>query len=157
MNEGSVKELTELKLIGYRVLCAGERYAEEIPKAAIRLKEREGEIKHVLHPGRQIGAFIVEAPSSEEDGYWIGVQVREYEDTPDNMTTLTIPPQRYASILHRGPNHQIRERYEELHRWIEEEGYTRSHESWNLEIYEKENDPEHPGDMRVELYDSIVG
>ncbi|MBN8192970.1 GyrI-like domain-containing protein [Bacillus sp. NTK074B] len=147
-----VKELGEVRLVGFRVLCPGEKYVEEIPKAAMRLKERTEEIRNALQPSQQIGAFVVEESSPEEDGYWIGLQVSEFSNIPSDMTTLTIPPHRYATILHQGPNDQIRNSYEELHKWINEKGYTRSTQSWNLEIYENQN----PLDVRVELYDAIL-
>ncbi|MCM3594887.1 GyrI-like domain-containing protein [Metabacillus idriensis] len=151
-----VKELEEVKIVGYRVVCAGEKYIEEIPKAARSLKERTEEINHVINSGRQVGAFVVEESSPEEDGYWIGVQVSVYKDIPEDMITLTIPPHRYAAILHKGPNAQIRKSYEELHQWIREKGYTRSNKSWNLEFYQIENKPENPENVQVELYDSIL-
>ncbi|MDM5317271.1 GyrI-like domain-containing protein [Fictibacillus sp. b24] len=156
MSEMQVKNVGEIKLIGYRVICAGEKYIEEIPNAAELLKQRTNEIKNVLNAGQQIGAFIVDAPSPKEDGYWICVQVSQYETIPENMVALTIPPQRYATISHKGPNVQIRNSYEHLHTWIAEQGYTRTDESWNLEIYQIDNNPENPLDVRVELYDSIL-
>lgn len=155
INQKTIKSLNEIKLVGFRVLCEGEKYIEEIPKAARLLKERSGEIKYVLEPGQQIGAFVVEESTPDEDGYWIGVQVEEYEDIPEGMVTLNIPSQKYAAIVHCGPNDRIRSSYEELHQWISEQGLERAIQGWNLEIYQKENDPENPGDVRVELLDSI--
>lgn len=87
----SVKDLEVVKLVGIRVVCAGEKYLEEIPKAAKILKERTNEIKNVLFSGQQVGAFVVEESSPEEDGYWICVQVDEYKDVPEDMSTLTVP------------------------------------------------------------------
>ncbi|WLD92304.1 GyrI-like domain-containing protein [Alkalihalobacillus sp. AL-G] len=153
ISEKSVKELGEVKIVGFRVVCADERYIEEIPKAAKVLKERTVEIENVTNSGQQIGAFVVEESSPEQDGYWIGVQVSEYKDIPENMTTLTIPAQRYATILHIGPNNLMRNSYAQLHQWIEEKGYIRSNTSWNLELYQKENDPEN---LRVELFNYIL-
>ncbi|WP_201712815.1 GyrI-like domain-containing protein [Rossellomorea arthrocnemi] len=151
-----IKNAGEVKLVGFRVVCPGDRDTEEIPKAAKQLKERMSEIRNALPPRKQIGAFVVEESSPEEDGYWIGLRVSEYEDIPEGMTTLTIPPHRYATILHQGPNEHIRKSYEELHRWINDNGYIRSTASWNLEIYQKENQPENPSDVWVELYDAIL-
>lgn len=150
-SEKSVKELGEVKIVGFRIVCAGDNYIEEIPKAARELRERLNEIKHRVHPVQQIGAFVIEESSPEKDGYWIGVQVSEYNDIPEKMTTLTISPHKYATILHKGPNDRIRNSYHELHQWIEEKGYTRTNGSWNLEFYHNEN----PDDLTVELFDSI--
>ncbi|WP_226578174.1 GyrI-like domain-containing protein [Halobacillus litoralis] len=151
-----IKDIGEVKIVGYRVVCEGEKYIKEIPKAAQLLKERTKEINHVMNSGKQIGAFVVEESTPEEDGYWIGAQVSKYEDIPQGMTTLTIPPQTYAAILHSGPNREIKAGYEDLHRWIEKEGYTRSNHTWNLEIYHKHNKPEDPSHVLVELNDSIL-
>lgn len=137
-------------------MCEGAQYIEEIPKAARSLNEKIKEIKHVIDSGRHVGAFVVEESSLEEDGYWIGVQVRDYEDIPDGMTTLTIPPQLYATTLHKGPNDQIRTTYADLHKWIDAEGYTRADNRWNLERYHEETGPGNPSDLHVELYDSIL-
>lgn len=151
-----LKSVGEVKLVGFRVVCPGDEYVKEIPKAAMKLQEKKGEIQNVLQPDQQIGAFIVEESSQEEDGYWIGLQVSDYGDIPRDMTTLTIPASTYGTILHQGPNHDIRQSYEQLHQWIHENGYTRSTKSWNLEIYQKENQPGDPSDVRVELYDAIL-
>ncbi|MEL3971932.1 GyrI-like domain-containing protein [Rossellomorea oryzaecorticis] len=155
INQKTIKSLNEIKLVGFRVLCEGEKYIEEIPKAARLLKERSGEIKNVLDLEQQIGSFVVEESTPDEDGYWIGVQVEEYEDIPEGMVTLNIPSQKYAAIIHHGPNDRIRSSYEELHQWISEQGLKRAIQGWNLEVYQKENNPENPGDVRVELLDSI--
>ncbi|MCA1060457.1 GyrI-like domain-containing protein [Rossellomorea aquimaris] len=151
-----VKDVGEVKLVGFRILCSGEEYVTEIPKAALRLKERAEEIQNLLDPLQQIGVFVVEESSPEEDGYWIGLQVSEFGDIPAGMTNLTIPPHRYATILHQGPNDQIRNSYERLHQWISDHGYTRSTQSWNLEIYQKENQPNKPSYVQVELCDAIL-
>ena len=151
----SVKDLEVVKLVGIRVVCAGEKYLEEIPKAAKILKERTNEIKNVLFSGQQVGAFVVEESSPEEDGYWICVQVDEYKDVPEDMSTLTVPPHKYATILHNGPNYQIKNSYEELHQWIAIKGLKRSNKSWNLEFYLRDN--QNTDHVRVELFDSIMG
>ncbi|MFC4560034.1 GyrI-like domain-containing protein [Virgibacillus kekensis] len=153
ISEKSVKELGELKIVGFRVICEDEKYIEEIPKAAKELEERKEEIEHILNPNQQIGAFVVEETISEKDGYWIGVQVSEYGNIPESMTTLTIPPQKYAAVLHTEPIHLIRNSYAQLHKWIEEKGHTRSYTAWNLEIYHLKNGPEN---LQVELFDSIL-
>lgn len=92
----SVIELSELKLVGFRILCPGEQYVNEIPKATLQLSERISEISNVINPFQQIGAFVVENETDNEDGYWICVEVNEYENIPDDMITLTVPSQRYA-------------------------------------------------------------
>ncbi|GIO27976.1 GyrI-like domain-containing protein [Ornithinibacillus bavariensis] len=153
IDEKAIKELGEIRLVGFRVVCEGNKYQEEISKAAALLKERTTEIKNVLHSGRQVGAFVVDASTDDQDGYWVCVQVSEYSDIPNDMVTLTVPPQRYATTMHNGPIYSIMNSYEKLHQWIADKGLQRARENWSLEFYHRlENAPE---DVQVELCDSI--
>lgn len=43
----NLKELKELKLVGFRVLCPTDQYLIEIPKTSLQLSKRISEIKHV--------------------------------------------------------------------------------------------------------------
>lgn len=147
-----IKELSELRLVGFRVLCSGDQYIEEIPKASLQLSKRIREIKHVLDPFHQYGAFVVDQESEDVDGYWVGVEVTEYEDIPADMVTLTIPPQRYAVLRHKGANSKIRDSYNNLHMWIEKNKYTRLKNKWHLEKYYSWEVAEN---IDVELLDTI--
>ncbi|WP_347551632.1 GyrI-like domain-containing protein [Pseudalkalibacillus hwajinpoensis] len=131
----TVEELGELQLGGIRVLCAGEQYVHEIPQAALLLEQRMSEIKHVIEPFIQVGAFVVEPTSREEDGYWVCVQVSEAEDLPEGIEAVTIPPQTYAVLKHKGANTEILHTYDILHKWIEESGYMRVKNDWHVERF----------------------
>jgi len=148
----SLMELSELKLVGFRVLCPGDQYENEIPKASLQLSDRISEISNVIHPQQQIGAFVVENETDNEDGYWICVEVKEYENIPDGMSTLTIPSQRYAVLRHKGPNNEIRDTYEKLHKWIEENNYQRLTNKWHLEKFYSWKDIKN---VDVVLFDTI--
>ncbi|KMJ57667.1 transcription activator [Bacillus sp. LL01] len=152
ITEPRVKTLDEIKLVGYRVLCAGEKYAVEIPQASKRLETCFHEIKNVKNSEVQYGAFIVEAKTEQEDGYWVMVEVEEFEDTPAEMVTLGIPSQKYAAAKYKGPNKGIFDAYEELHNWAAEQGYGRLTEKWHVEIFEAWDDPDN---LVVELLDTI--
>ncbi|QED49307.1 GyrI-like domain-containing protein [Cytobacillus dafuensis] len=147
-----IKELPELKLVGFRVLCLGDQFINEIPKASKRLSERMSEIKQVVNPLRQLGAFVVDNKTDEEDGYWICVEVNEYDDIPADMVTLTVQPQRYAASRYKGVNNKIMDAYNELHMWIEENNYRRLKDKWHLEIYYSWEDVEN---IDVELFDTV--
>jgi predicted transcriptional regulator YdeE len=149
-----VSELKEMKLVGIHIVCNGDQYAIEIPNAAVNLKERLKEIKQVVSPVRLVGAFIVGDYSDEEDGYWVCVEVNEYEDVPGGMVVLTVPSQKYAVIRHSGSHHEIRNTYEVLHRWIEENGFERILRSWHVEISMKWGNSD-AKEIEVELYDTI--
>ncbi|MDW0115363.1 GyrI-like domain-containing protein [Sporosarcina thermotolerans] len=147
-----VRELDELKLVGYRVLCSGDDYLAEIPKASLRLNERLSEIKHVVNSSEQIGAFVVESETECMDGYWVCVEVKVFEDIPAGMVTLTVPSQRYASFRHKGSNFEIVQSYNELHRWIEDNNFNRLKNKWHLEKFYKWGNAEK---LDVELLDTI--
>ncbi|MCC3359395.1 GyrI-like domain-containing protein [Bacillus sp. REN16] len=148
----TIKELDELKLVGFRVLCPGDQYIIEIPKASLQLSERIHEIKNVVNPLQQFGAFVVESDNDDEDGYWICVEVRDYEDTPSDMVTLTVPPQRYAVSRYKGVNYKIMDAYNHLHLWIEENKYRRIKDKWHLEIFYSWKDTEN---VDVDLLDTV--
>lgn len=148
-----VKELGEIKLVGLRVLCRGDEYVNEIPKASIELQKRMHEIQQVINPSLQIGAFVVENSTEEEDGYWICVEVKEYEDIPNGMVMLTVPPQKYGTLKHTGANNMIRNSYNSLHEWLEEKGLKRLKDKWHLEIYSSWEDP---NNVDVLLLDTVM-
>lgn len=152
ISEPKAKTLDELKLVGYRVLCAGEKYADEIPQASKRLATRLHDMKNVKNSELQYGVFIVDAKTEQEDGYWVMVEVEYFEDIPEEMVTLIIPSQKYAAAKFEGPNKGIFEAYEELHNWSAEQGYERQTEKWHVEIFEAWDDP---NNLVVELLDTI--
>ncbi|MFJ5770399.1 GyrI-like domain-containing protein [Psychrobacillus sp. NPDC093180] len=137
----TIKELDEMKLVGLRVQCPGDQYINEISKASMELQQRINEIKQVINPSFQIGAFVVDNTTDEEDGYWVCVEVKEYENIPEGMVVLTVPSQKYGAIRHTGFNNMIRNSYETLHKWIEEKGLKRLKDKWHLEIYYSWQDP----------------
>lgn len=148
----TIKELDEIKLVGSRILCPGNQYIIEIPKASLQLNERISEIKHVVNPLLLLGAFVVENVTDEEDGYWVCVEVKEYEDIPSDMVTLTIPPQRYAVSRYKGVNYKIMDAYNDLHLWIDENKYSRTKDKWHIEKFYSWKDNEN---IDVELLDTI--
>ncbi len=147
-----IKLCPEIKLVGIRVLCPGDDYIKEIPKASKQLSERADEIKNVKNPSLQHGAFVVDNSSDEQDGYWVCVEVSDFEDIPDEMVTLTIPEQKYAILHYKGFNEKIREAYSELHQWTNDQGYKRLTSTWHLEVF---HDWSNPDKIEVELMDTI--
>jgi predicted transcriptional regulator YdeE len=149
-----VVELNEKKLVGIRVVCPGDQYVNEIPKASFELKERLNEINDLISPVSLVGAFVVGDFSEEEDGYWVCVEVNEIRKVPEGMVSLVVPKQKYAVISHKGPNYEIRNTYEKLHKWIEENRFERLQRSWHLEISDEWGFKE-INDIEIDLYDTI--
>jgi predicted transcriptional regulator YdeE len=148
-----VKQFSGKKLVGFRLLCPGDQYIVEIPKASKVLSERMDEISNVENPNLQYGAFVVEHSSNEEDGYWVCVEVSEFEEIPKDMVTLTIPAQMYAVLRHMGANVEIKQAYNKLHQWIEVNGYQRLTNKWHLEAFHEWIDP---SNIDVELMDTVA-
>jgi len=149
-----VVELNGKKLVGLRVVCSGDEYAFEIPKAAVKLKERLNEINDVLSPARLVGAFVVGDFSEEEDGYWVCVEVNKVNHVPEGMVSIEIPAQRYAVVRHTGSHAEIGNTYEDLHKWIANHNFERIHRAWHLEIADEWG---HHGltEFEIDLYDTI--
>ncbi|KGR77363.1 GyrI-like domain-containing protein [Ureibacillus manganicus] len=148
----TIKELDEIKLVGFRVLCPGDQYIIEIPRASILLSERISEIKHLVNPLIQFGAFVVENGTDDEDGYWVCTEVKEYEDIPSGMVTLTVPPQKYAVSRFKGVNYKIADAYNDLHLWIEDNKFKRMKDKWHLEKFYSWKDLEN---VEVDLLDTV--
>lgn len=70
------------------------------------------------------------------------------------MVSVVVPKQRYAVIRHKGPNYEIRNTYEKLHNWIEENKLERLQRSWHLEISDEWGHKEKKI-IEVDLYDTI--
>ncbi|QHA90887.1 GyrI-like domain-containing protein [Bacillus sp. N1-1] len=147
-----IEKLEQIHLIGIRVCCPAEEYLSEIPQASKRLEERKHKISHVTNPTQQIGAFIVETSSEDEEGYWVCVQVKKVGQIPNGMVSLTIPPQTYAVMNHNGPNTTILHTYDELHNRIEKSGKTRKIGAWHLERFHHFKNKEK---IDVDLLDTI--
>ncbi|MDT9024182.1 GyrI-like domain-containing protein [Rossellomorea yichunensis] len=147
-----VKKNGELNLIGFRVVCPGDQYIIEIPKAASKLKERVHEIQHLINKQIQLGAFIAEDTTGDLDGYWVGMEVEKIEVIPPGMVSLTIPPQTYVSTFYQGTNHGIRDAYRDMHEWAGINGYARRRDLWHLEKFHRFDSGEQ---VEVELLDTV--
>ncbi|MFD2043548.1 GyrI-like domain-containing protein [Ornithinibacillus salinisoli] len=145
-------KLQELIIVGFRVQCPGDQYAEKIPKAAKEVTERLHEINHLVQPIKQIGAFKAAESTDDEDGYWVGFEVTKLEDVPTDMTSLTIPEQTYAILPYTGQASGIFGAYAQIHQWNVKNGQERLTNYWSLEIY---NDWENPQEVDVLLCDPV--
>ncbi|WP_373458153.1 effector binding domain-containing protein [Paenibacillus harenae] len=92
--------------------------------------------------------------SEEEDGYWVCVEVNNIRQVPEGMISVVVPKQKYAVLRHKGSNYEIRDSYEKLHNWIEENKHERLLRSWHLEVSDEWGQRE-ADKMEVDLYDTI--
>ncbi|WP_374056833.1 GyrI-like domain-containing protein [Rossellomorea sp. FM04394] len=147
-----VKKIGGLNLVGFRVVCPGDQYIIEIPKAAAKLRERVDEIQHSVDKQVQLGAFVAEDATADLDGYWVGVEVEKIEAIPLGMVSLTIPSQTYVSTFYQGTNHGIRDAYRDMHEWTELNGYARRRDLWHIERFYRFDSGEQ---VEVELLDTV--
>jgi predicted transcriptional regulator YdeE len=147
-----VRDVEEKKLVGFRVVCKDmSGYGQEI-NASMLLKQRINEIKHLVEPVKLIGAFKAAETSEEDDGYWVCYEVHDVGDIPEGMVSLVVPAQKCAVLNFKGHASEIFRVYTHLHKWIEENGYTRIPDKWSLEIYSKWSENED----HVDLCDPII-
>jgi predicted transcriptional regulator YdeE len=148
-----VRDVEEKKLVGFRVFCKDmSGYGQEIPNASMLLIQRINEIKHLVEPVKLIGAFKAAETSEEDDGYWVCYEVHDVGDIPEGMVSLVVPAQKCAVLNFKGHASEIFRVYTHLHKWIEENGYTRIPDKWSLEIYSKWSENED----HVDLCDPII-
>ncbi|WRP08705.1 GyrI-like domain-containing protein [Rossellomorea aquimaris] len=147
-----VNEIGGLTLVGFRVVCPGEQYIIEIPKAAVKLKERVDEIQYLVNKQVQLGAFVAEDTAADLEGYWVGMEVEKIEVIPPGMVSLTIPPQTYVSTFYQGTNHGIRDAYRDMHEWAKMNGYERRRDLWHIERFYRFDSGKQ---LEVELLDTV--
>jgi predicted transcriptional regulator YdeE len=148
-----VTGLGEMKLVGFRVVCEDtDGYSREIPKTFLSLEEHREGIKHLVDPVKLIGAFKVTDSPQEDDGYWVCFEVKEIEEVPEGMVSLVIPAQEYGVLHFEGHASQIFGIYSHLHQWLDERGYQRQMEGWNLEIYRRWS----VADNQVDVYNPVT-
>ncbi|MUK88567.1 AraC family transcriptional regulator [Ornithinibacillus sp. L9] len=135
------KTLKEIKIVGVRIQCADDQYAEKIPEAVKLITNRLHEFKHLVQPVKQIGVFKVNA-TQEEDGYWVGFEVSSFADVPMDMTTLIVPEQMYTVYQHIGSASEIFPTYDFIHQWSSKNGYKRQPNQWSMEIYSNWENPQ---------------
>lgn len=56
---------------------------------------------------------------------WTGVEVRDYDQLPEGVETITIPARRFARITVKGDRAHLEETYAYLWEWFKTEGYER--------------------------------
>jgi predicted transcriptional regulator YdeE len=105
-----------------------------------QMKERLGEIAHVLHPEQLLGLSYHVQPGGFT--HYSVVEVATVEDVPEGMVEVTVPALTYAVYEHRkGQN--IEGSYRNLYAWIAAQGKkARTDDVTHVEQYAMEQDPE---------------
>ncbi|TCS96721.1 GyrI-like domain-containing protein [Hazenella coriacea] len=127
--------------------------SREIPHIWENFISRIKEIPNQVQPG----VFVSPCHDRVTDfTCYIGVEVDSANQVPKGMLTLTVPTQRYAVFVHKGPIKTTPETYRKAWTWIERMGYIKDHSTLGLEVFDKRyipsiDDPGSPDNM-YEIY-----
>lgn len=114
---------------------------EVIPHIWQRFNTRRSEI-----PGAQESADlgIVLSTDGEEKIYLAGTEIMEFEKIPEGMTTLHVPPGKYAVFIHQGPSSALQETLKQIYESWVPQSQIKLRNAPQLEVYDlllKEGDP----------------
>lgn len=103
--------------IGIRVSADWKNLHVEMPGAWNHFKQRLEEISN-----RKNEVMMDLSLSKEGDTYTqlIGVEVEEFEEVPEDMTTVSIPKQAYIYYRHKGDLSGIASSFGKMYDWAEE-------------------------------------
>ncbi|MEZ5993067.1 MAG: GyrI-like domain-containing protein [Planctomycetota bacterium] len=82
------------------------------------------------------GVIWEDTPDAEELNYLAGVAFSEVPALPEGMTSRAVPAQTYAKTTHRGSLNGLKETIEQLHHWVDEQGYVAPANWHDLELYD---------------------
>lgn len=111
----------------------------EFPDAAVRVEaelyKRKQDFKQLRSPQ------ICYSPHYEKGNlatYWACFEVGESAAIPYGITAFEVPEQKYAKVICDG--NSIGEAYQWIFKWIEENGYQRKSDAYEIECYYKSTD-----------------
>jgi effector-binding domain-containing protein len=94
------------------------------------------------HPVGPSVAYYTPAPDQGEDAVWVHATFPVSEHPVPGLQAVQIPAGEVASLIHQGSMDGIDATYQELHRWVREQGFTPTGDAREvyLEIAEDPND-----------------
>jgi predicted transcriptional regulator YdeE len=150
------KELEAYKLVGIKVHLTQDPYNKSaIPQAAHELKTRLSEIPHVIHTHQMIGVSNAGNSSTDDESYWVCVQVKQFDDIPQGMETLTVPVQRYAVKWYYGLRNDLNDVYLDMHSLIQKAGHSLPTQTTRIEISNTWGDLEE-SEIELYIYEAVI-
>lgn len=107
------------KAVGLQVLAEWEQLYTKMPEKWEIFKENVHKINH------RTGNTMMDISRSEEGGVYVQlicVQVEKFEDVPPEMTTLSVPTQKYIHHRHEGDIGKIAASFGSIYEWAEKQG-----------------------------------
>lgn len=114
-----IVEKEGFKAVGLQVLAEWEQLFTKMPQKWKIFKENIHKIKY------RKGKVMMDISRSEEGGVYVQlicVEVKEFEDIPPEMTTLSVPVQKYIHHRHEGDIEKIAASFGDIYEWAEKEG-----------------------------------
>lgn len=131
----------ELKLVGYEFSAPYHLFSEAevlIPRLWFKLFNQIDEI-----PAIHLNRIGIAHNRKTDFSYWVTVEVQNFEQIPNEMVQLTIPPKTYASFFHKGSMERdnINQTYKYIQKWLKENNYQQDQLSNIIEIYDHKYQP----------------
>lgn len=114
-----ILEKGEFKAVGLQVLAEWEQLVTKMPEKWEVFKDNVHKIKH------RTENTMMNISRSEEGGVYVQlicVQVDKFEDVPPEMTTLSVPAQKYIHHRHNDNIEKITESFGLMYDWAKEQG-----------------------------------
>ncbi|MBU4315736.1 MAG: effector binding domain-containing protein [Proteobacteria bacterium] len=137
----------------------GDNQKNEIQRLWENFLPEEESIKNRIHPDIGYGiCYPVEDPDNTSAfEYLAAVEVSNLDEIPEGMEGRTIPAQKYAVFLHRGPVDKITETYQTIYAlWQPKSGYELI-KAPDFECYDERFRPDQPEISELDIYIPIQG
>ncbi|GAA0369511.1 GyrI-like domain-containing protein [Bacillus horti] len=130
-----IQKHNERKFVGIHVIADSiEEYPPKIKVAVSELEKRISKINHVIDANMFYGLHKVNG-QDDEDGYWNGVEIESFAETPAGMDEIVVPAAEYATIFHEGTPEAIHSSYEKLYHEINASDFQADPNAWTVEEY----------------------
>ncbi|KGX83208.1 GyrI-like domain-containing protein [Pontibacillus marinus] len=135
--EAKIIEKPGFTIVGMKCDTTMKEKDEIIPKVVDDFHmERMGEVNDRINAPHAYGVFIDPPnwdPETEPFTWITAVEVESVDNVPEGMISKTIPAHTYATVYY-DPKIMKMNPYIDLHRWINEQGYTQI-EGFGFEVH----------------------
>lgn len=105
----------------------------EIRHMMSQFRERVNEIPNAVDTGHLLGISVHDFSGGFT--YYIGLAVKQVTQVPEGMTSLTVPAQLYATLIH-PTGEEVFQSYQAVETWIQQQGYQAvTYPITHLEVY----------------------
>jgi predicted transcriptional regulator YdeE len=124
-----------LSIVGFKITCREFELSSEIPKLWKEFKFRARDIKH--RKNRNI-LYVCLGKNGDEYTQLVCAEVSQFQDVPEGMTGIIIPPQRYVYYKHGDGSQDIWKSFHEMSVWAKVRGYIIDPGDFKIEYHSSE-------------------